>query len=344
MLTGCAPTTEIDKLMIVSGMSIDYTDGLFDVTTQIIDMKNSDQTELSPINLSTKGKTIIESIGMLPGIEGQRLYYTHAKLILVNDDYFKTKGVSHLIDLLNYEPRFRSSISIAVTETKASDVINTTPQTDPIPCYSIADSIKESSKMLRTPDVPYYKFLNETLEEGIDGVLPIINTIKNEKDESLPIVEGTALFKDTIMVSSLTPKQTTYLLIIKDPKENSIFTIDNYSFLIDKAESDISYENKEVYISLKIELSLLEGDKITNDELEKLINQDCEKGISDVIQLCKDWGCDPLGIGRHIKRYHTSTWKEIYPENWENFYKNLKINVDIDSSIIPSSKLSGDED
>ncbi len=342
-LSGCAPTTEIDKLMIVSGISVDYMDGIFDVTTQIINMKNSDQTELSPINLKTNGNSIVESISKLHSIEGQKLYYTHAQLILVNAEYFRTEGSSHLIDLLNFEPRFRSSIKIAVTEGNASDVINTKPKTDPIPCFSIADSISESSKMLLAANIPYYLFFNETLEEGVDGILPIVNTLTEDNDEKLPIIDGTALFKDTVMVSTLTPKQTIYLMMVRDPQQKSIFSTSDYSFLIEKANSKLSYKDKQFYIILEMDLSLLEGDQADNKYLTEIVAEDCKKGINEVISICKECGSDPIGIGRHIKRYYTNVWENIYPQNWIDFYKNLTVNIEVKASIIPSYKLSGDK-
>lgn len=343
-LCGCNTITQIDKLMIVSGISVDYEDDNFEITTQIVNMKNSDQTELSPINLDTKGKTIVESISTLPGMEGQKLYFTHAKVMLVSSKYLMDKGASHLIDLLNYEPRFRSSINLAVTKNKASDVINTAPKTDPIPAFSIADSIKESAKMLRAPDIPYYQFLNDTLESGIDGILPLVDSIDEDKDKKLPNVGGTALFKDAVMVNTLTAYQTKYLLIVRDPKEKSIYSIDNYSFLIEKAKSNMSYNNGEITIKVKMELSLLEGENVENKKLSEIVNQNCKNGIEDVIKITQQSKCDPLGIGRYIKRHHIQTWYKFYPEKWDDFYSSMKINVDVNASIVPSSKVSGDKD
>lgn len=343
LLNACSTATEIDKLMIVSGMSVDRNDDGYDVVTQIVNMKNSDQNELSPILLDTNGRTIVDALSKLPGLEGQRLYFTHTQVILLSSDYVKSAGVEHLINLINNEPRFRSSVNVAITEGKASDVIATEPKTDPISCFSITDSIKESAKMLRAPDIPYYQFLNETLETGIDGILPLVTTKKEDDETKLPQIGGTALFKDFNMVGVLSPEQTKYLLIARNSHPSGIYSTEEHSFLIDSGKTKITVKDRKITIEVKMELSLLEGERKGNEELSNIINDDCKKGIENIISSFKQLGCDPIGIGRYIKRYHTSVWKKIYPEKWDNYYKNLEIVVKVNTSIVPSSKLTGDK-
>lgn len=343
LLSACSTATEIDKLMIVSGMSIDKNDDDYNVITQVVNMKNSDQNELSPILLNTNGKTIVDALSKLPGLEGQRLYFTHSQVILLSSDYVKSEGVEHLINLINNEPRFRSSVNIAVAEEKASDVIATEPKTDPISCFSITDSIRESSKMLRTPDMPYYQFLNETLESGIDGILPLVSTKTEDDETELPQIGGTALFKGFNMVGGLSPEQTKYLLIARNSHPSGIYSTDEHSFLIDSGKTKIKVYNGKLTIEVKMELSLLEGELKSNDELSNIINDDCRNGIENIISLFKQLGCDPIGIGRYIKRYHTSLWKKTDPDKWEDYYSNLDIVVKVFTSIVPSSKLTGDK-
>lgn len=343
LLGGCSSTTEIDKLMIVSGMSIDKRDDGYKIITQIVNMANSDQNELSPILLESKGTTIVSALRTLPGLEGQRLYFTHAQVILVSEEYMRSIGVEHLINLINLEPRFRSSINLAVTSKNASEVIATEPKTDPISCFSIADSIKESEAMLLTPNTPFYKFLNESMEPGIDGILPIVSSVNGKDKANLPKVGGTALFKEYKMIGSLTEKQTKYLLIARNTIPRSIYSTESHSFLINDGSTKLSTVDDKITLTIKMELSLLEGEKYSENELAEIINNDCKKGVEDLILSLQELGCDPIGIGRYIKRHHYSTWKKIYPENWDSFYNKLNININVESSIVPSSKLTGDK-
>ena len=339
MLCGCSTSTEIDKLMIVSGLSIDCLDQ-YTITSQIINLQDASQNNLTPILLETNGTTIADAMASLAQLEGQKLYFTHAQTILISAQKLQDGEASHLIDLLNMAPRFRSSIRLAATVGNAKDVLGTEPHTDPISAFSIRDSISESYRMLRAPDVPFYIFLNDTLESGIDGVLPLLD-VDYSGDTPLPYVCGTALFKDTVMVGSLTADETKYLLMAKEKVSNAVYTTDAHSFLINRGRSNMKYKDGKIIFTVKLELSLIEGENTGNDALKKIVADDMEKGINSLTNKLKELNCDPIGIGRCIKRTDPEYWAEIYPARWSEIYAELEIDTQIKVSIVPSPKLAG---
>ena len=212
--------------------------------------------------------------------------------------------------------------------------------TDPISAVSIRDSISESYRMLRAPDVPFYIFLNDTLESGIDGVLPLLD-VDYSGDTPLPYVCGTALFKDTVMVGSLTADETKYLLMAKEKVSNAVYTTDTHSFLINRGRSNMKYKDGKIIFTVKLELSLIEGENTGNDALKRIVTDDMEKGISSLTDKLKELNCDPIGIGRCIKRTDPEYWAEIYPAQWSEIYAELEIDTQIKVSIVPSPKLAG---
>ena len=339
MLSGCSTSTEIDKLMIVSGLSIDGGEE-YSITSQIVNLQDASQNNLSPILLETSGTTIADAMASLAQLEGQKLYFTHAQAILISSERLQNGEAAHLIDLLNMAPRFRSSIRLAATVGSAKEVLQTEPHTDPISAFSIRDSISESYRMLRAPDMPFYIFLNDTLESGTDGILPLLD-VDDTGDTPLPYVCGTALFKDTVMVNTLTSEETKYLLIAKEKVSNAIYTTDTHSFLINSGKSDMKYKDGKIIFTIKLELSLIEGENAGNKALEKLVIDDMENGIYSLLDKLKDLQCDPIGIGRCIKRTHPDYWASIYPDQWGDIYSQLTVDADIKVSIVPSPKLAG---
>ena len=341
LLCGCSTSTEIDKLMIVSGLSIDGTD-TYQITSQIVNLQDANQNKLSPILLETEGTTIADAMSALAQLEGQKLYFTHAQTILISSERLKNGEASHLIDLLNMAPRFRSSIRLAATVGSAKEILQTEPHTDPISSFSIRDSLAECYRMLKAPDVPFYVFLNDTLESGIDGVLPLI-TVDDSGDTALPYVCGTALFKDAVMVNTITTEETKYLLLAKEKVSNAIFSTDTHSFLINTGKSNKKYKNGVMTFEIKLELSLIEGEKSYDKTLEQMVSDDIETGIMTLIDKLKALDCDPIGIGRCIKRQSPKYWADVYPDQWSQVYSQLEIRTDIKVSIVPSPKLAEKE-
>ena len=342
LLCGCSTSTEIDKLMIVSGLSIDG-DEEYRITSQIVNLQNASQNNLSPILLETNGKTVADAMASLSQLEGQKLYFTHAQVILVSEQKLKDGEAAHLIDLLNMAPRFRSSIRLAASVGSAKDVLATEPHTDPISAFSIRDSISESHRMLKAPDVPFYVFLNDTLESGIDGMLPLLS-VDESGDIPLPYVCGTALFKDTVMVGSLTSEETKYLLLIKEKVSNAIYTTETHSFLINRGKSNIKYKDGNIVITVKLELSLIEGENLGNTVLKNMVVSDMQNGVSALLDKLKTLGCDPIGIGRCIKRTDSDHLTELYSDQSGDIYTKLTIDTDVKVSIVPSPKLAGKDD
>jgi hypothetical protein len=188
--------------------------------------------------------------------------------------------------------------------------------------------------------VPFYVFLNDTLESGIDGILPLLRVDENG-DVSLPFVCGTALFKDSVMVGSITDFETKYLLIAKEKLSNAVYSAGSHSFLINSGKSNMKYLDGKIVFDIKIELSLIEGPKKSNKELEEIVRTDIEQGMKKLTDKLKSLGCDPIGMGRCIKRSNPAYWADIYPDRWAQIYSSLPIETNVKVSMVPSPKLAG---
>jgi hypothetical protein len=55
----------------------------------------------------------------------------------------------------------------------------------------------------------------------------------------------------------------------------------------------------------------------------------------------KSLGCDPIGMGRCIKRSTPAYWADIYPDRWAQIYSSLPIETNVKVSMVPSPKLAG---
>ena len=80
-----------------------------------------------------------------------------------------------------------------------------------------------------------------------------------------------------------------------------------------------------------------------DDALEQIVKDDIQNGLRTLLEKLKNLECDPIGIGRCIKRCAPKYWAEIYPYQWTQIYSGLALETDIKVSMVPSPKLAGKE-
>ena len=338
LLSGCAHITEIDSLMIVSGIAVDKKDNEYDLTTQIVKIASSDQNDRSALFINTAGRSLAGALSNIVTQDGEKLFFNHTQIIFISGELLADEGISHLIETLNLEARFRSSVRLAVTETSAADVIRGKALNGDISSFALNQAIDQSSLLIKTPDTPFFCFLNDVLEDGADGILPLV-TVKEADGERIPVINGTALFKDDRFVKALSTEQTQFLLLAKNDVESGSLVIGDSVFRIIKSKPKITCSGFNTKITVDASLTLLEGGSKDNDTTRLIAENGIREGLNDLFGILKETGCDPVGIGRRIKRENCELWKSIYPETWKKIYKDLPIEYEISVKIVDPAKM-----
>ena len=107
-LTGCS-YTELNKLAIVSALGIDYKNGQYEITAQVMDIKKQDTgTKEKSIIYETKGETIGKAIRNLSEKYPKTVYLGHVEIIILGKETAEEK-INDIFDYVMRSPEVRST-------------------------------------------------------------------------------------------------------------------------------------------------------------------------------------------------------------------------------------------
>ena len=189
-LTGCKDYIEINDLAILTGIVIDYTDDMYEVTAQLIVNDKKSNTKV----FTTKSSSINEAIAELSKLSNKEVFISHLKVLIVTDNIIKNN-----IDFKDYFLRSSKSkmnfYVYVINEDIKDKVLNIYKENDGSSIYlekmmKFNQNIFSSSTPLKFTEYAYY-----TLEKGYTNIYPKIDIVKNNDKEVLYLSNLTT-FKD----------------------------------------------------------------------------------------------------------------------------------------------------
>lgn len=174
-------------------------------------------------------------------------------------------------------------------------------------------------------------------EQSQDLALPYIKM----GEEDRPIEDGIALFSGRSFTGiTLTPEQGVLLNILNDSLGYStrityLYEGSPVSIRINKSKRNIAVLETEIEISQKMEVVVTEfphnqlKDKQIRSKLQKFLTEKIEKDMNDVMEKLQKAKSDAIGLGRIVRAYHPSLYKEDWNEHFSTLNIPIKINVEI---------------
>ena len=181
--SGCYNYKEINEMAIVSSIGIDKDNDSYVVSAQIMNSKESEDSEDSQIIVySKKGKTIHEALRNLTLESPRKLYGNHLSKIVLSEEVAK-EGIENILDLFIRVTEVRNEFIITIVkEDKASDVLKVLTSTETIPAEYVKLSLKTAylnSGLIYTTKLD--EFLSLYLKKGVDPVVPVLSIEKKAK-------------------------------------------------------------------------------------------------------------------------------------------------------------------
>ncbi|NLL71368.1 MAG: Ger(x)C family spore germination protein [Epulopiscium sp.] len=361
LLSGCWNYREIDKLAIVSGLAIDKNaqGDQFLLTAEIIDLKETmTQSKIASRKIEAKGESIFDAMRNMIKISAKKLYWSHAKAIVVSKDV-ATQDIVSIVDWISRDHEARITLNLFVSkEQTASELLFQQSVTTDIRSFEMEDMLMGNRSLSKAPNVKVYEFMNDLSEEGISGILPALGITMN-MDEKTAELSGTAVFKKEKFIGFLDEEDSKFLLFVKDKIKGGVYTIkveeespnEIITLEIFKNKTKITpvYNNDilSIMISTTTEVAIEEQNTTNNyiDEegrkklisiAEKTLEQDVENTIKKVQQ---DFGSDIFGFGRIVKAEMPSLWKTM-DKKWDTIFKDLEVHVNSEIKIKNSSLTS----
>ena len=359
-LSGCN-YRELDKIAITVGCGLEKVDDGYKITVQIADTQKqgNSNSSTSPVrfkNYTYTDRTIHEAArGILTKLPKKA--YTKHMQILVIDEKIANNGINEIIDFWFREVELRNDFYVFVSKDSTPiEVLGVLTQIYPINSVGIKNLIENNFKylggtVLTTFDDLTSSYISKTKEIILPTIM-VLGKDGNKKDnlessipESLISLNETAYFRDNKLVGYLDKKQTIYYNLVKNALKTSIISYEcdkdkfvTFEIIENKTDIDIVKNKPEVNIKVQAKGNLTsimcEYDISKNDGIkmiEKEGSLEIKKQIDSLFKLSKDNKTDIFSIRDIYYKHNNKYYKNI--SNYNDFFDNLKVNVDVKLNI-----------
>lgn len=359
-LSGCN-YRELDKIAITVGCGLEKVDDGYKITVQIADtQKQGDSnSSTSPVrfkNYTYTDRTIHEAArGILTKLPKKA--YTKHMQILVIDEKIANNGINEIIDFWFREVELRNDFYVFVSKDSTPiEVLGVLTQIYPINSVGIRNLIENNFKylggtVLTTFDDLTSSYISKTKEIILPTIM-VLGKDGNKKDnlessipESLISLNETAYFRDNKLVGYLDKKQTIYYNLVKNALKTSIISYEcdkdkfvTFEIIENKTDIDIVKNKPEVNIKVQAKGNLTsimcEYDISKNDGIKRIEKEgslEIKKQIDSLFKLSKDNKTDIFSIRDIYYKHNNKYYKNI--SNYNDFFDNLKVNVDVKLNI-----------
>lgn len=349
-LTGCWNYREVEQMAIVSGVAIDkHEEDKLLITVEIVSSDQSQQqSSLRPIYIQLEGDTFFETIRSMVSIQGKRLYWSHAKAVIISEAVAK-EGIDKVMDFVNRDAEVRGDMWLLISkENTANAVFETQPILEKVVSFELDDTIRAYKSICLFPSVELYEFIDNLASKEVSPILPTVD-IHNIRGIKATHVGGTAVFKENKLQGYLNEVDSRSMLWIQDELNGGIYPVKavggtNVSLEIFKSKTKIKPEIKdnELIINLSIITDVNIGeimghkDFISEEQrqlLEKEAESQIKKDLERLIEKAqKEFKTDFLHFGEKVKRTMPRVWKSI-EKDWADIFPDIATEIEVDVRI-----------
>lgn len=351
IVTGCWSRRELNELLIVLGMGVDWEDGEYLVSFQVVNPSEiSTQKKGGDRPPGTlyqgRGKTIFEAARSLTAEAPRKVYMGHLQVYVIGETVAR-KGISDFVDDALRDNELRMDFSLMVARgTKAENILKLFTPLEKLPTYSMLASLRTSQKSWApTISVTMDEVLNKLSIDGNELALTGIQIIgKSEMSESKKNVEtflpasrfryrGIAAFKEDKLVGWLNEKESKGYTDITDNLDSTSIELvcgDQYvgveiSSSKSKLETIVHNGLPELIVHIDSEANIVSNSckdvDLTDPATIKKLQQDTADIILSnaeaAVKHAKRLKSDILGFGSQFGKDHPAFWEHA-KQNWNN--------------------------
>ncbi len=351
-LTGCYDSNGIENFYYIVAIGIDKGENDL-IRLSVQNAKSSTSSDSSTSQSSdykiytVECESIESGINILNNYLNKKINLSHCSAIVFSEEIAK-QGVKNYISILGNDTEIRPSCNLMVSSKCACDVLE-----------KVTNSGEGFSSRLYEYILNSVDYTGYTINSTFNS---FFSTLNNEQAQPLAIyavVEedtvqntGAAVFKDDIMVGTISPPQTIAHSIIKNELDSCMISIEspfNKHDVIDlnlkkttKPEIDIQLINHTPYITIdfSIEGSINSSgenfDYTLVDNIRKIelaANEYLESLLEEYLYtISKEFNSDIIGFGGMLAshfltadEYNQVHWREIFRDSYFEIHANTSI-------------------
>lgn len=351
--SGCmAP--ELNERALVSMVGIDRRDdGLFRVTLGLIGTRkqaNKDQERTSVFTV--EGETLFDAARKFIRVTGNQPLWTYIKVIVIGPSAAE-QDLAPIMDFFNRNNEIQPNPFIVYSTVPAEEALHLNTDSPELPALMVEKQIENQTLLSLAPEVTLYEWNEMMLSPERTAFASLMQPVA-DKDRTLPIIEGMAVFSKGKTVGRLGPKATRGVLWLRREVQGGIVVItvdrgaNNQEVKLalevtgkNKASIEPVLANGKLSVDIKVKAKLAVGEVVGQLNMDasefKEIRQLAEEVIMGEIQSAlatvqKEWSTDIFGIGRMVQRKQPGYWKE-HKDTWSEEFASLPIQVTVSADI-----------
>lgn len=350
-LTSCWNYREVEQLAVAAGAAVDKNpDGTLHITFEVVNIAGDGQVTYEPVYIESDGKTFFEAARRAIAKNGKRIYWSHAKIIIISQDIAK-EHVTKYLDFLFRDAEAREDIWLLVSmEKTAKDIFRSKSIQRPIVSFELDDTMRSQRSISRFPFIELFEFFDRLFYKQVAPILPLVRVIEDE-GKKVSQIGGTAIFKDYKMVATLDEEDTRHMLFLRNEVKGGLIVVkdvaragENVTLEIFKSKSKITPSVEDEVIKMKVDIDLdvniaeINGttDFMSSAGQQKLYaaaKKQLESEIKTMYLKVRDnYGTDVFGFGRRIEMKMPAVWNQI-KNDWDELFTELELDVNLNLKI-----------
>lgn len=300
-LAGCSQVEQLNDRLIVQAIGIDYNSKEYEVTLQVLNVKNqgesSSKTPKEVEVIKSSGRTVMEAISNIREKNGTEPLFSQTLVIIIGS-YAAECGLSKFMDFFTRNYEFSPLIEVLIAENNASEILSLEKNDSVINAENILAISKFSSNKSNGFNSNIGNLVSDFKNEYLDAKVLCANIQESSGKKELNI-DKLAIFKEDKLFDILDKDLTKGFLLIKAKTRGTADVVHSdklsnvtYSIVNSKAKTNVFDKSKlEIQIPIQAEVKVLETDETINNEdykdikdeikirLEKLCQQTINRAI-----------------------------------------------------------------
>ncbi|RNB85317.1 Ger(x)C family spore germination protein [Brevibacillus nitrificans] len=368
VLTGCWSRRELNDLMIVLGIGIDWEDGQYLVSFQVVNpsqismqKRNEDRSPSSVFQ--GRGRTIFEAARSLTAEAPRKVYMGHLQMYVISEELAR-KGISDLIDNSIRDNENRMDFNVVIARgVKAQDILRMYTPLEELPTDSMQQSLRTSEKTWApTVAITLDEVMNRLSGQGQELALTGINLIGSpEMGESKKNIEkffppsrlryeGIAVFKKDKLIGWLNQSESKGYTDITDKLQSTSVEIpcgsEKYVGIEitsskTELETKLSKGKPEITIHMRTHANVVDrvcknmdlSKPETITRLQEETGRIVQKNSEEAVIRTQELKSDILGFGSKLEKQHPEYWEKIKDRWNEEIYPQLVVHYDCKVTI-----------
>ncbi|KRE59773.1 Ger(x)C family spore germination protein [Paenibacillus sp. Soil750] len=368
MLTGCWSRRELNELLIVLGVGVDWKDGEYLVSFQVVNPSEiSAQRRGGDRPPSTlyqgRGKTMFEAARSLTAEAPRKVYMGHLQLYVIGEELAK-RGVKDFLDNSVRDNELRMDFNIVVARgDMAENILKLFTPVEKLPSYSMQQSLQTSQKswaptVAMTMDEALNKLSGKGFELALTGIKLIGDPSMGKSKINVEFFQppsryrytGIAVFKEDKLIGWLNEQESKGYTDITNNLDSTSIEIpcaeQKYMGIeITSSESKLkaSVQNGKpvIDVSIRSEANIVGRqcrdvdltDPKTIKRLEQETKQIIQSNVEATVARAKKMKSDIIGFGSQLGKDQPTYWKQV-KDTWnDEMFPQTNVNYKIELFI-----------